>query len=30
MSLNARASSMEPKRSGNAGQYLSVLNWLSL
>jgi hypothetical protein len=25
----ARASSMEPKRSGNSGRYLKVLNWLS-
>src|ERR1019366_6204657 len=25
----ARASSMEPKRSGNSGRYLRVLNWLS-
>src|ERR1019366_2401222 len=25
----ARASSMEPNRSGNSGRYLRVLNWLS-
>jgi len=25
----ARESSMEPKRSGNSGLYLRVLNWLS-
>src|SRR3954454_12632015 len=25
----ARASSMEPKRPGKSGRYLSVLNWLS-
>lgn len=30
VSQNLRASWMEPKRSGKVGQYLRVLNWLSL